>query len=249
MKGAGSTAATERPVASAAELTAATEAVPEQYRAGYAIAAWCQLRRGEILGLQRRHIDLKRQRIKVEQEWVLAAGRPFLKESPTTAAGYWSIDIPTRIVPLIEAHRERHVGPEPEAWLCGNGRPISPRHFYRAWEEARKKVALKMTFHDLGHSGLTWSARREAPLAELMLRGATRIPRPPSAISLDEAHRPGRQHPWQVRRPCPVAHPGYVRQGRAAPAGRSRQHGPHLVLGARPARHRLASPAAPIMRR
>jgi len=46
VKGAGSTAAAERPVASVAELTAAIEAIPEQYRAGYAIAAWFRLRRG-----------------------------------------------------------------------------------------------------------------------------------------------------------------------------------------------------------
>ena len=50
VKGAGSTAAVERPVASVAQLTSALEAVPEQYRAGYAIAAWCQLRRGRSWG-------------------------------------------------------------------------------------------------------------------------------------------------------------------------------------------------------
>ena len=132
---------------------------------------------GEILGLQRRHIDLERRLIKVEQEWVMAEGRPFLKESHKTAAGYRSIDIPTRIMALIEAHLERYVGPQPEAWLYGNGRPISPRHFYRAWEEARKKVALKMTLHDLRHSGLTWSARTGAPLAELMRRGGHSDPK------------------------------------------------------------------------
>ena len=177
VKGAGSTAATERPVASVAEVTAVIEAIPEQYRAGYAIAAWCQLRRGEILGLQRRHIDLERRLIKVEQEWVMAEGRPFLKESPKTAAGHRSIDIPTRIMPVIEAHLERHVKPEAESWLYGNGRPISPKHFYRAWEEARKEAALKMTLHDLRHSGLTWSARTGAPLAELMRRGGHSDPK------------------------------------------------------------------------
>ncbi len=196
VKGAGSTAAAERPVASVAQLTAAIEAIPEQYRAGHAIAAWCQLRRGEILGLRRRHVDIGRRLIKVEQEWVVAEGRSLLKKSPKTAAGYRSIDIPARIIPLIEAHLERHVRPEPEAWLYGNGRPISPRHFYRAWEEARKKVALKMTLHDLRHSGLTWSARTGAPLAELMRRGGHSDPK--ASIRYQHATRKeNRDGPWR----------------------------------------------------
>jgi integrase len=58
VKGAGQVQAAERPVATLAELRVAQGAIPERYRAGFALAAWCMLRRGEVLGLQRRDLDL-----------------------------------------------------------------------------------------------------------------------------------------------------------------------------------------------
>ena len=42
-------------------IDAAVAAIATRYKAGYAIAAWCQLRRGEIPGLRRMDIDVKRE--------------------------------------------------------------------------------------------------------------------------------------------------------------------------------------------
>lgn len=53
VKGAGQVRSPERPVASMAEVAAAVEAVPEHYRLAVMLGAWCQLRRGEVLALQR----------------------------------------------------------------------------------------------------------------------------------------------------------------------------------------------------
>ncbi len=53
VKGASSESAVERPTASVAELAAAVAATPAKYRAAVLLAGWCQLRRGEVLGLQR----------------------------------------------------------------------------------------------------------------------------------------------------------------------------------------------------
>lgn len=71
--GAGVEHAAERPVASIAEVEAAIAAAPERHRLGFLLAAWCQLRRGEILGLQRRDIDLLPGSLNVERTWVALA--------------------------------------------------------------------------------------------------------------------------------------------------------------------------------
>ena len=42
------------------EVRASVEAVPERYRLALLLAAWCALRRGEVLGLQRADIDMGR---------------------------------------------------------------------------------------------------------------------------------------------------------------------------------------------
>ena len=166
VKGAGTTESAKRPITTIAELQAAVDALSPRYRAGFALAVWCQLRRGEVLGLQRRHVDMEALTIKVEQEWVVPPGkRPILK-APKTAAGYRTIDVPANIAPVLEAHLGSFVGPAPTAWVFGtaNGKPIEPRNFFRQWEKARKQFGRPdLTIHDLRHSGLTWSAATGAP--------------------------------------------------------------------------------------
>jgi integrase len=62
VKGAGNARSAERPVLSVAELTAAADAVEGRYRLAVLLCAWCQLRRGEVLGLPTR--SERRRRIK-----------------------------------------------------------------------------------------------------------------------------------------------------------------------------------------
>ena len=59
LAGAGSDRAKERPIASPAEVVALVEAITPRYRAAVLLAAWCGLRRGELLGLVREDVDLR----------------------------------------------------------------------------------------------------------------------------------------------------------------------------------------------
>ena len=88
VKRARTTEAAERPVAALGELDAAVVAIATRYKAGYAIAAWCQLRQGEILGLRPMDIDVKRQQLQVRLSWVMPPGAtwPVLRE-PKSEAG------------------------------------------------------------------------------------------------------------------------------------------------------------------
>jgi integrase len=179
VRGAGSVKAAERPVASVAEVTAAVQEAPEQYRLAFLLASWCQLRRGEILGLQRSDVDLLHQTIQVKRARVVTAGGVTLTGPPKTAAGVRTLTMPRHILPALEQHLERFVRAHPSAWLFAeeDGTPMLARKLNWAWVRARRAIARPdLHLHDLRHSGLTWSAATGASVAELMRRGGHSSP-------------------------------------------------------------------------
>lgn len=178
VKGAGAASAPERPVASIAEVEAAADAMPAPLRMAVLLAAWCQLRRGEVLGLQRADLDLLHGTLHVERAWVLPAkGKPMVGP-PKTDAGRRTVAVPPNVLADLESHLECFVGPEPDAWLFGNaGSAISPSTLERAWRTARLAIGRpELHFHDLRHSGLTWAAATGASTRELMARGGHASP-------------------------------------------------------------------------
>ena len=169
VRGAGSAASPERPVASIAEVQAAAGAMPERLRLAVLLAAWCQLRRGEVLGLQRQDLDLLHGSLRIERARVVTSDGRALTGPPKTAAGRRAIAVPPNVFPDIEAHLGRFVGPEPGAWLFPG---TTARALERAWAGARLAVGRPdLHFHDLRHSGLTWAAATGASTKELMARG------------------------------------------------------------------------------
>lgn len=169
--------APERPTATLAELSGAVQVAPERWRLAILLAAWCQLRRGEILGLQRRDVDLLHMTIQVERTWTAIAGTPVVGP-PKTKAGRRTIAIPSNVTPELERHLA-NLDADPESWLfpAGNGEPVHPSSLTRIWSIARRAVGREdLHFHDLRHSGLTWAAATGASTAELMRRAGHKSP-------------------------------------------------------------------------
>ena len=179
VRGAGQVRSVERPVASVAEVAAAVEAVPEELRLAVLLPAWCQLRRGEVLGLQRGDIDLLHGTVRVRRAWVVPmTGIPVLGE-PKTAAGSRTLAVPGHVRGALADHLDRFVAARPDAWLFPgvDGLPLRPQVLNRAWARARKHVGRPdLHLHDLRHSGLTWAAATGASVAELMRRGGHASP-------------------------------------------------------------------------
>ena len=174
VKGAGQARSGERPTASVAEVGAAAAATPESHRLAGLLPAWCQLRRGEVLGLQRRDIDLLHGTIRVERAVVRPMSGEVIVGPPKTSAGRRSIAVPSNILPALKQHLDRYVGPDPDDWLFTSeaGGPMLPSTLNRIWQRARKAIGRPdLFYHDLRHSGLTWSAASGASIAELMRRG------------------------------------------------------------------------------
>ncbi len=171
VKGASGEKSPERPMASIAEVQALADAMPEHLRIAVLLAAWCQLRRAEILGLRRRDVDLLRGTITIATTKVATMKGTIVDKAPKSDAGKRTIAVPGN-VPL-EAHLLAHVGAHPDSLVVD----VSYSALRRAWDKARRAVGrADLHLHDLRHSGLTWSAATGATVAELMHRAGHASP-------------------------------------------------------------------------
>ena len=168
----------ERQVATPEEVQAAANAMPAHLRAAVLLAAWCQTRLGEVIGLQRRDLalDATPPTLRIERQVQYLTGVGPVETPPKSAAGVREIVIPASLVPTLRAHLDAHVYAAPTSWLLHpestRGLPIHPNSLRAAWEKARDAAGIPwLKFHDLRHTGLTVFAQQGATLAELLHRG------------------------------------------------------------------------------
>lgn len=174
VKGASVEPHSERPVITVEELDIMVEGSNEHIRPLFLLAAWCQLRRAEILGLRRMDIDLLHGTLSVQETRTQTMKRKEVVKEPKSRAGVRVLAIPPNIVPVLAAHLERHVGPEPTSRLLVgvDGVPLPYRAVDYHVRKARNEINRPdVHLHDLRHSGLTWAAATGATTAELMKRG------------------------------------------------------------------------------
>lgn len=165
--------ADERPVASVAEVDALAAAMPARWSLLVQLAAWTGLRRGELLGLQRRDLDLLHGTLRVEGNMVHLNDGRLVPGPPKTEAGRRKVAIPPHVLPPVTAHLERYVGPEPDALVFTGvkGGAMRPGVLQKAWAKARASIGRpELHIHDLRHSGNTWAAATGASTKELMSR-------------------------------------------------------------------------------
>ena len=157
----------------------AVESAPDRWRLALLLASWCQLRRGEILGLQRRDVDLLHGTISVERSWTVVSGSDPVIGPPKTDAGTRRVAIPPNVTSVLEHHLTKYVGAKPADWIFRGsaGGPAHPRTLNHAWTKARKAAGRTvLRLHDLRHTGLTWAAATGASTAELMRRAGHQSP-------------------------------------------------------------------------
>lgn len=167
-----------RQVATPEEVRAAADAMPDHLRVAVLLAAWCQTRLGEAIGLQRQDLRLDEDPavLRVERQIQHITGQGPVETPPKSAAGVREVVVPASLVPVLRAHLDAHVDAEPEAWILhpedSRRIPIHPNTLRRAWEHSREVAGIPwFKFHDLRHTGLTVFAQQGATLAELLHRG------------------------------------------------------------------------------
>jgi integrase len=173
VEGGGTERAAERPMATIAEVEALTSAMPEHLQLVVLLATWCQLRRGEILGLRRQDIDLMHATIQIEQSRTFTMDGQSLTKEPKTVAGRRSLSVPGNVIQAIIQHLEQFTDASPDA-LVFTGRtgiPLTRNVLQSAWDRARRTIGRPdLHMHDLRHTGLTLAAATGATTAELMHR-------------------------------------------------------------------------------
>jgi integrase len=150
-----------------AEVIRLAEEMPAQHRIAVYLAAWCQLRRGEVRGLRRRDIDLDKGTLSVNETRTTTMSGQTVVKSPKTRAGKRTIAIPQNVIDVLSDHLDAFVDDNEDALVVS----VTDRSLGLAWRKARRVVGRPdLRFHDLSHSGLTWAAETGASLAELMRR-------------------------------------------------------------------------------
>jgi integrase len=173
VEGAGTEHAAERPTASVDEIELLSRSMPEHLRIVVLLATWCQLRRGEILGLRRMDVDKRQHVIHILQSRTFGMDGRQIMKVPKTAAGRRTISVPRQVMKSLVRHIETFAGPEPEALVVvgRRGSNLSRDALQGSWERARLTIGRHdLRLHDLRHTGLTLAAATGATTAELMHR-------------------------------------------------------------------------------
>jgi integrase len=173
VKGAGVERAAERPIATVAEIEALSIAMPEHLRLAVLLAAWCQLRRGEILGLRRSDIDLLHALITIEQTRTFTMAGESLIKPPKTATSRRKVAVPRHLAGPIVEHLVKFTGNQSDDLVFSgrSGVQLTRDALQGSWERARASIGRPdLRLHDLRHTGLTLAAATGATTAELMHR-------------------------------------------------------------------------------
>jgi integrase len=148
-----------------------------KYRAITAIAIFTGMRRGEILGLNRKNLNLANRVIRINQTCSHTKGGSFIQLSTKTESSERLIPFPAEIVPLLQAHLDSL---EEKKNKCGdkwvstieiegkpvendliftqwNGKPMHPNSIVTWFNKFRSNNNLppEITFHGLRHTNIT----------------------------------------------------------------------------------------------
>ncbi len=171
VEGAATEKATERPLLDPSQVVALAVAIEPRYRLMVEFAGWCGLRLGELLGLERRHVDLLHRSLRVDQQAQEVVGRGRMLAGPKTDAGVRLVPIPSPLVPDVERHLQHFTAADPESPVFTGpyGGPLRRASFYHAWNRARTAAGVPdARFHDLRHAAATLAAQHGATEREVM---------------------------------------------------------------------------------
>jgi integrase len=146
-------------------------------RAMVLLATFASLRWGEITALTRADIDLKAGTVRVRAAFTQrrSNGSAIVVGPPKSRAGRRVVGIPKSIIPALEEHLAKFVGPEPGALVFSGptGVPLRRSNFGKmsGWPHAVRSIGAEgLHFHDLRHTGNTFAAAGGAGLRDLMAR-------------------------------------------------------------------------------
>jgi integrase len=173
IRGAGAENAAERKLPTVEQVFELADAVKPRYRALVLVAAFSGLRRGELFGLRREHVDLKHGTVSVEVQRQQLASGEHIVGPPKSDAGRRTVALPAETLAVLADHLARYTGAEPSAWMFTGekGGPLREGVWQHEWARARETIGLPdLHFHDLRHVAATLAAATGAGVKEIMYR-------------------------------------------------------------------------------
>lgn len=171
--GAGEDPTPARPFLTDDQVADVVAAMRDDLRLLVILAAGCGLRLGEALALRRRHVDLLRHVVLIEEQTQERKDGTVYFAPPKSAAGRRKVAVPSGLAPAVEAHLGAFAAPGVDGLLFtgATGGPLRRKAFYKAWNAARVEAGLpELHFHDLRHYSATVAAQAGATTKELMAR-------------------------------------------------------------------------------
>jgi integrase len=182
IKNAGVEKPDERPTVEPTDIAELVEAIHPQLKLFVLLAAYGQLRGGELLGLKTTDVNLSDRSIRVSRQVLELRGKQDVGP-PKTAAGVRTVKLHDALMADLLAHIDRFA--LPGGWLFPSAEetPRGRAFVYRQWALAKEKVDTRratkglpllpagLRVHDLRHSGLTLMASTGMTLKDLMARG------------------------------------------------------------------------------
>lgn len=160
---------------SVSKLYKALETVELKWRVIVMLAVTCGLRRGEILGLEWKHIDLDNQTLEVKQTLTYTKSSGYMVKEPKTKNAKRKVSLPSFVVPLLKKLKsqknEERIKVD-DLWQGGehfflfsswDGKPLNPSSVKTWWHRFLERNNMpKITFHDLRHTSATLLINRGA---------------------------------------------------------------------------------------
>ncbi len=137
------------------------------------LAVMLGLRRGEILGLQWKDVDFKNNLIRIRNNYIMADGKPMLREKTKTDKSRREIVVTRRIMETLKGCKlqqkklrmrieDYHISDFVCTWQ--DGHPFNPSHLSRSFGLRMEKYKLpKVRFHDLRHSNAALMIKERVP--------------------------------------------------------------------------------------
>ena len=174
IKGAGNERTDERPVVTPEQVAALADAIEPRWRALVLVAAYGQLRFGELIGLRRRDIDLRAGTVVIHSQLVEPEKGVQQRTDPKSEAGRRLITLPPFVVSELRHHLVTYVPNDVDAAVFAGPRGGLPRrrNWSRTWSRARQAAGVsdRVHLHDLRHMGATLAAQSGGTTKELMAR-------------------------------------------------------------------------------
>jgi len=174
VKGGGQEHTPERPLLSPPQVLDVAERVEPRYRALVLLAGFGGLRLGELLYLQRRHVDLLHRTVVVEGQLVDRPHGERIRTQPKSKAGkrVVAIDPMTSGALEVQLATWSAAGADGSVFTDETGEIPTRTTLNRRWREASLSAGLErgVHFHDLRHAAGTLAAQAGATTKELMSR-------------------------------------------------------------------------------